>query len=373
MKPEPMLTKQQSFSSAASTSVSTSSSSMQYRPASGGVSSAATGPRALGRGAPMFAAPRMENAWGSDSFGPASRPLGSTVSSSRPAAGGVLAEALREKDRRVLSHLDATVYDPAQDQATQQQDTQVRASYATPYDPGVDSRSLKADNARDATAHLSERTMSHSSLEAVSHQGGPPASATSGSGDAMPIAPMAGPVHVQDPRAAELAASALDLSDLRRFLTSPVPKGAGVVQCYIDRDKSSISSMLYPMYTLSYKERFLLAGKKRTYNKTSNYMITMDKRDLNRESPAFLGKLRSNMVGTEYVVFDDGEAMDSKPVPSSGSTELRQVSSAACTVLVHVAPSALISHPVPSPSHARRSWELCATPAMSSVHGDHAR
>lgn len=293
----------------------------------------------------MFAAPRMENAWGSDSFGPASRPTGGAAPSSRSAASGVLAEALREKDRRVLSTMDATVYDPTQDVAAQQQEAQVRASYATPYDPGADSRAVKQDHARDVPVHMSERTASHSSLEGMS-QAGPQASGTSGSGEAMPIAPMSGPVQVQDPRSAELAASALDLSDLRRFLTNPIPKGAGVVQCYIDRDKSSISSMLYPMYTLSYKERFLLAGKKRTYNKTSNYMITMDKRDLNRESPAFLGKLRSNMVGTEYVVFDDGEAMDSKPVPSSGSTELRQVSATVFITLPlhpHTRP-----HPLPT-------------------------
>lgn len=99
----------------------------------------------------------------------------------------------------------------------------------------------------------------------------------------------------------------LDLSDLRRFLTTPLPREAGVVQCYIRRNKSG-TNKLFPVYTLYLKDgdRFLLTSKKRPNNKTSNYLISMGENDLNRTSDNFLGKLRSNFMGTEFQIFDDG-------------------------------------------------------------------
>jgi hypothetical protein len=111
--------------------------------------------------------------------------------------------------------------------------------------------------------------------------------------------------------------------DIRGFLTSPVPRSAGVVQCYIKREKSGnfftkmLSSAVFSMM-LTGSDRFLLAGTKRTANKTSNYLVSMDKRDLARDSAAFLGKVRANFLGTEYQMYDDGES------PESRSGELRQ-------------------------------------------------
>ena len=42
------------------------------------------------------------------------------------------------------------------------------------------------------------------------------------------------------------------------------------------------------------KEVFLLSSVKRKNNKTSNYLISLDKEDLNRDSGYFYGKLRSH-------------------------------------------------------------------------------
>jgi hypothetical protein len=71
-----------------------------------------------------------------------------------------------------------------------------------------------------------------------------------------------------------------DLSNMRRFLTTPIPKTCGVVQCYIRRNKSG-THKLFPVYSLYLKEGdiFLMASKKRPKNKTSNYLISMGKRD----------------------------------------------------------------------------------------------
>ena len=99
-----------------------------------------------------------------------------------------------------------------------------------------------------------------------------------------------------------------DLSDLRKFIYTPVPKAAGIVQCHIVRDKSGTSNKLFPVYSLflNDKETFLLTSKKRPKNKTSNYLISMARGDFDREGANYVGKLRSNFVGTEFQCFDDG-------------------------------------------------------------------
>jgi len=108
---------------------------------------------------------------------------------------------------------------------------------------------------------------------------------------------------------------------MRRFLMTPVPKGAGVVQCYIRRNKSGVHK-LFPIYSLYLKDqdRFLLGSKKRPNNKTSNYLISMNETDMSRDSDNYLGKLRSNFVGTEFQIFDDGDnpkdVDDDLPLPS---------------------------------------------------------
>jgi tubby-related protein 1 len=81
----------------------------------------------------------------------------------------------------------------------------------------------------------------------------------------------------------------------------------GVVQCYIRRNKNG-TNKLFPVYSLYLKEgdRFLMASRKRPNNKTSNYLISMGEGDLSRDGSNYLGKLRSNFVGTEFQIFDNG-------------------------------------------------------------------
>lgn len=83
-------------------------------------------------------------------------------------------------------------------------------------------------------------------------------------------APIASPVP------APVLQVAPDLSNMRRFLSSPVPRACGIIQCYIRRNKSG-TNKLFPIYSLYLKEGdvFLLASKKRPKNKTSNYLISM--------------------------------------------------------------------------------------------------
>jgi len=118
----------------------------------------------------------------------------------------------------------------------------------------------------------------------------------------------------------------LDLSNMRQFLTLPIPKNAGTVQCYIRRNISG-TNRLKPIYSLYLKDGdcFLMSSKKRSYNKTSNYLISMAEKDLKRGSDNYLGKLRSNFLGTEYQIFDDGinpkdsDNNDNSPITAAGN------------------------------------------------------
>lgn len=52
---------------------------------------------------------------------------------------------------------------------------------------------------------------------------------------------------------------------------------------------------------------FLLAGRKRKKSTTSNYLISTDATDLSRGGDSFIGKVRSNLIGTQFTVFDNGD------------------------------------------------------------------
>ncbi|XP_052618368.1 tubby-related protein 2 isoform X3 [Peromyscus californicus insignis] len=51
---------------------------------------------------------------------------------------------------------------------------------------------------------------------------------------------------------------------------------------------------------------FLLAGRKRKICKTSNYLISLDPKDMSRNGNNFVGKVRSNILGTKFTIFDNG-------------------------------------------------------------------
>eukprot|EP00586_Coscinodiscus_wailesii_P008433 CAMPEP_0172523110 /NCGR_PEP_ID=MMETSP1066-20121228/293488_1 /TAXON_ID=671091 /ORGANISM="Coscinodiscus wailesii, Strain CCMP2513" /LENGTH=664 /DNA_ID=CAMNT_0013306167 /DNA_START=747 /DNA_END=2741 /DNA_ORIENTATION=+ len=111
-----------------------------------------------------------------------------------------------------------------------------------------------------------------------------------------------------------------DFEQKKNFLMNPCPKRAGVVQCTVVRNKTG-RNKLFPEYSVylvknnsdkivkikaNNKSLFLMSSKKRPNNKTSNYLISMLKNDYHRNSPNILGKLRSNFMGTEFVVYNAG-------------------------------------------------------------------
>ena len=77
--------------------------------------------------------------------------------------------------------------------------------------------------------------------------------------------------------------------------------------------------------------QFLLAARKRKMQRTSNYVISLDQTDLERDSSSFVGKvrylcsflslvtkvIRANFVGTDFTVYDNGDN------PSKGGNNIR--------------------------------------------------
>lgn len=51
---------------------------------------------------------------------------------------------------------------------------------------------------------------------------------------------------------------------------------------------------------------FLFTARKRKKSKTSNYLISIDPTDLSRGADGFLGKVRANLLGTSFTVYDNG-------------------------------------------------------------------
>jgi tubby-related protein 1 len=94
---------------------------------------------------------------------------------------------------------------------------------------------------------------------------------------------------------------------MRAFLTKPTPQDKGIVQCHIKRNKSG-RNKTFPEYVLSLRDqdRFLMCSKKRRHQKTANYLISMQRGDMDKSSENTLGKLRANFLGTEFTVYDNG-------------------------------------------------------------------
>ncbi|XP_038675912.1 tubby-related protein 3-like isoform X1 [Scyliorhinus canicula] len=102
----------------------------------------------------------------------------------------------------------------------------------------------------------------------------------------------------------------IEIGDLEKFVLTPAAQGV-TIKCRVTRDKKGMDRGLYPTYYLHLdtdesKKVFLLAGRKRKKSKTSNYLISIDPTDLSRGGENFVGKLRSNLMGTKFTVFDNG-------------------------------------------------------------------
>ncbi|XP_023680890.1 tubby protein homolog isoform X2 [Paramormyrops kingsleyae] len=125
----------------------------------------------------------------------------------------------------------------------------------------------------------------------------------------------------------------LSIEDLGQFALRPAPRDS-TIQCRITRDRRGMERGIYPTYYLHLEKEdgtrvFLMAGRKRKKSKTSNYLISTDPTDLSRKTKSYIGKLRSNVLGTKFTVFDGGENPEKQPFIKE-TEMLRQELAAIC-------------------------------------------
>ncbi|XP_028264170.1 tubby protein [Parambassis ranga] len=120
-----------------------------------------------------------------------------------------------------------------------------------------------------------------------------------------------------DSESSERPSSPLSVEDLEKFALRPAPRDV-TIQCRVTRDKRGMEKGFYPTYYLHMEKEdgkrvFLMAGRKRKKCKTSNYLISTDPTNLSRDTNCYIGKLRSNVLGTKFTVYDGGENPEKKP------------------------------------------------------------
>uniref|UniRef100_A0A3B5Q5T8 Si:dkey-220f10.4 n=1 Tax=Xiphophorus maculatus TaxID=8083 RepID=A0A3B5Q5T8_XIPMA len=127
--------------------------------------------------------------------------------------------------------------------------------------------------------------------------------------------------------------SPMSMEDLENFAVRPAPRDV-TIQCRVTRDRRGMEKGIYPTYYLHMEKEdgkrvFLMAGRKRKKCKTSNYLISIDPTNLTRDTNCYIGKLRSNVLGTKFTVYDGGENPEKKPFIKE-SESVRQELAAIC-------------------------------------------
>jgi len=93
------------------------------------------------------------------------------------------------------------------------------------------------------------------------------------------------------------------------WLLQPAERSAPMVQCLIKRERSGLG--LYPIYRMFLQrdngDVFVLAARRRkgVLSEGHSFLISRDPKDLDK-GPNYVGKLRSNLIGTEWMLYDCG-------------------------------------------------------------------
>ncbi|KAJ8479657.1 hypothetical protein OPV22_023384 [Ensete ventricosum] len=98
-------------------------------------------------------------------------------------------------------------------------------------------------------------------------------------------------------------------------LKQPGPRDLPI-QCFIKRNKKNSTFYLYLSLTQTFvdKGKFLLAAQRFRHGAHVEYIISLDADDLSQGSNAYVGKLRSDFLGTKFKIYD------SRPPPGGAKT-----------------------------------------------------
>ncbi|GMH17109.1 hypothetical protein Nepgr_018950 [Nepenthes gracilis] len=89
-------------------------------------------------------------------------------------------------------------------------------------------------------------------------------------------------------------------------LKQPGPRD-GTIQCFIKRDKSGLTYHLFLCLSpalLVENGKFLLSAKRTRRTTCTDYVISLDVDNISRSSNTYIGKIRSNFLGTKFIIYD---------------------------------------------------------------------
>ncbi|KAL3513887.1 hypothetical protein ACH5RR_026604 [Cinchona calisaya] len=108
-------------------------------------------------------------------------------------------------------------------------------------------------------------------------------------------------------------------------LKQPGPRD-GTIQCFIKRDKTNLTYHLFLCLSpalLVENGKFLLSAKRIRRTTCTEYVISMDADNISRSSSTYIGKLRSNFLGTKFIIYDTQPPYNSAQVAPPGRTSRR--------------------------------------------------
>ncbi|KAF5749210.1 tubby-like F-box protein 8 [Tripterygium wilfordii] len=103
-------------------------------------------------------------------------------------------------------------------------------------------------------------------------------------------------------------------------LKQPGPRD-GTIQCFIKRDKSNLTYHLFLCLSpalLVENGKFLLSAKRTRRTTCTEYVILMDADNISRSSSTYIGKLRSNFLGTKFIIYDTQPPYNKSRLSSPG-------------------------------------------------------
>ncbi|CAM8936450.1 unnamed protein product [Rhodiola kirilowii] len=100
----------------------------------------------------------------------------------------------------------------------------------------------------------------------------------------------------------------------------------GMIQCFIKRDKSNLTYHLFLCLSpalLVENGKFLLSAKRNRRTTYTEYVISTDADNISRSSSKYIGKLRSNFLGTKFIIYDTQPSYNSSTVEPLGRSSRR--------------------------------------------------
>ncbi|MCD7450043.1 Tubby-like F-box protein 8 [Datura stramonium] len=97
----------------------------------------------------------------------------------------------------------------------------------------------------------------------------------------------------------------------------------GTIQCFIRRDKAKLTYQLFLCLSpalLVENGKFLLSAKRNRRTTCTEYIISMNADKISRSSSSYIGKLRSNFLGTKFIIYDTQPPYNSSSIPPPGGS-----------------------------------------------------